>query len=717
MPFHRSIDPVLQAETAECGLACLSMLLHWHGRPIPLRQLRAEHPAADAGVNLQKLMRIAQQQELAPRAVRLELDELTELALPCILHWDYSHYVVLEKVGPRRCQIIDPALGKRRITRIELSQHFTGIALELSPTLQFSNSARAPQLGLRNFIPSGKDLSIYLGKIVALSLVLQGFALFSPYYIQTVVDDVLTRGDADFLLVLAIGFALISVLEVLLNALRSWIGTLFGQQLSFLMGASLLERLLRLPLNWFATRQTGDIASRFASFEALRGFLTQGVAFSLIDGAMAICFVGVMWLYAPTLTLVVLISVAAYLCLRLAMFTPQREANAEHLVAGAKQSGIFLESIKHMNSLKSYGSERTRGQMWEKAYSYEVNTALRLAKLNLTFGQTQALLFGLENILVIYLGASSIIEASTQPEDALSIGMLYAFIAYKNQFKDRIAGLVNYLVEYRLLRVHLDRLSDIALADAEVLTISEPVEMTGGNDCLLRVAGLGFAYPDKPPLFQDVRMTLQAGESIAIGGPSGCGKSTLLRIIAGLTPAQHGEVWLQGHKQATTPLPVWRALTASVTQEDGLLAGSIADNVTMFAATTDPTKLAAVGELTGLLAMVERLPLKWETRLGELGIALSAGQQQRVLLARALYAEPELLILDEATAHLDEAAEAAIFAALQERGIAFVVVSHRVSIHDLADHSMLLSATNEAIAEQPLASPPLASPPLASSTT
>jgi len=693
--FRSKVEPVLQAETSECGLACLSMLFSWHKRHISLRSLRAENPSPDAGVNLQKLMRIATQHGLAPRAVRLELGELRELELPCVLHWDYSHYVVLEKVGLRGCVIIDPAVGRRRYNLMEVSAHFTGVALELSPSLSFETKRPERHLKLADFIPSRKKLAGYLGKIIALSVVLQGLALLSPYYIQTVVDDVLSRGDADFLLVLALGFAMVLSLEVLLSALRSWTGTVFGQRLSFEIASTLLDRLLSLPLGWFATRQTGDIASRFSSFESMRSFLTQGVAFSIIDGVMAICFIVVMWLYAPQLTLVVLTSVVLYLLLRLLMLNPQREASSEHLVASARQSGLFLESIKHINSLKSYSSESTRTRMWEKAYSTEVNTSLRIARLSLTFGQCQALLFGLENVLVIYLGASLIIEGPNATSTPLTIGMLYAFIAYKNQFKDRVAGLVNYLIEFRLLRVHLERLSDIVLAEPEVLELTGALPVPELSPHLLEVKHLSFAYADRLPLFTDLSLQLAPGQSLAIGGPSGCGKSTLLKLIASLMPLQQGEIRLQGRARKNCPLPVWRSMIASVTQEDGLLAGTLIENISMFAAdagsSADIEKLESIGALVGLTPMIELLPLKWDTKLGELGIALSAGQQQRVLLARALYAEPDLLILDEATAHLDEQAEAQIFTALRGLGVSFLVVSHRASVHRFADYSLSLA--------------------------
>jgi ATP-binding cassette subfamily B protein RaxB len=268
--------------------------------------------------------------------------------------------------------------------------------------------------------------------------------------------------------------------------------------------------------------------------------------------------------------------------------------------------------------------------------------------------------------------------------------MLYAFIAYKNQFKDRLAALVDYLIEYRLLGVHLDRISDIALTPAEHLEPRSALPAVNAESSLLKVAELAFTYPDRAPLFSGISLQLEQGESLAIGGPSGCGKSTLLRLIAGLTPLQSGEVQLAGFTLRNCPLGIWRSQIAFVSQEDGIISGSLADNITLFDDTPNDNRLNMVGDLVGLGAMVEQLPLRWETRLGELGIALSAGQQQRVLLARALYSDPTLLILDEATAHLDEAAEANFFQQLKRLNLSCLVVSHRASVHAFAHQSIQL---------------------------
>lgn len=687
--FGQKIRAVRQAENAECGLACITMLLCYHGRHTELRALRASYPSPDAGLNLNTLATLATDEGLAPRAVRLEMDELSQLTLPCILHWDYNHYVVLERVTKHHCRIHNPALGTRNYTQAQVSRHFTGVALECQPRIDFEQRPATRTLGLNKFITERSALYGFLGKIVALSLVLQALALLSPYYIQTVVDDVLTRTDTDFLLLLALGFGLVAVLDVLLGTLRAWLGTLFGQRLAYNIASGTMDHLLRLPLSWFASRHSGDIASRFQSLDAVRSFLTQGLAFSMIDGLMAVCFVVVMWLYAPTLTLVVLGSVTLYLLLRWLMFNPQREANADYLSANATQSGLFLESLKAISSLKSYSREAARLKTWQKSYTEEVNTSIRLARLNLTFSQTRALVFALENVLVIYLGARLIIEAPA--EASFTIGMLYAFIAYKNQFKERISGLTEYFIEYRLLRVHFDRLADIAHAPAENLALSKLPAIETDHDKLLSVNAVHYAYPDRPNLLRDIHLELEAGQCLAIGGPSGCGKSTLLRLIAGLIDGQRGSIVLDGLDQSTTPLAVWRSMIALVSQEDALVSGSIADNVTLFSEPVDGERLTLCAQTTGLAEMIAQLPLGWETRLGELGVALSAGQQQRVLLTRALYSQPTLLILDEATAHLDEQSEARFFEQLKELRLSTLVVSHRGSIHRFADQSLQLN--------------------------
>ena len=667
------------------------MLLCYHGRHTQLRSLRAAYPSPDAGLNLSTLTKIARDEGLAPRAVRLDMHELSELNVPCILHWDYNHYVVLEQVTRKRCRIHNPALGSRTYSRDQVSRHFTGIALECAPRVDFVAQPPSHTLSLRKFISDKTALYSFLGKTVALSLVLQALALLSPYYIQTVVDDVLTRADTDFLLLLALGFGVIAVIEVLLGTLRTWLGTLFGQRLAFEMASGTMDHLLRLPLNWFLVRHSGDIASRFGSLEAVRNFLTQGLAFSIIDGFMAVCFVIVMWLYAPSLATVVVGSVALYLLLRWALFSPQREANADFLAANAKQSGVFLESLKVIASFKSYACENTRLKSWQKCYTDEVNSSIRLARLNLGFNQSRTLLFALENILVIYLGARLIIDSTI--EASFSIGMLYAFIAYKNQFKERISGLTDYFIEYRLLRVHFERLADIAYAKAENLELEALPVIERNTPHLLEVSNLDYAYPERPKLLQNINLHLAQGECLAIGGVSGCGKSTLLRLVASLTAVQNGTILLDGHDLATCPLAIWRSMIAVVSQDDGLISGSILDNVSLFAEPIDQEHLQRCGKIAGLSEMIDALPLGWETQLGELGVALSAGQQQRVLLARALYSRPLLLILDEATAHLDEASEANFFEQLKALRLSCLVVSHRTSIHRFADQSLQLAGS------------------------
>ncbi|MEM7217955.1 MAG: peptidase domain-containing ABC transporter [Pseudomonadota bacterium] len=677
----RRLRPILQAESSECGLACLAMIFAHHRLHLSLTELRCAHPGGDAGLSLNRLLEIAAQNGFSGRAVRLELGELRALRLPAVLHWNFEHYVVLSRVGARSARVIDPAHGERRYRIEEIGRHFTGIAIELTPAADFEKRGRKDAVTLRRFIHDGRELGGYLTKVVLLALLLQLLALASPYYVQTVVDDVLVRHDTDFLLVLALGFGALVLLEVLLGAWRRWISVIFGQQLSFTLAGNVYDHLLRLPLRWFAVRQTGDIANRFGSVEALRGFLSGGLALAIIDGITAVAFIVIMWIYDATLSVVVLISIVLYLALRAFAFVHQRDLNAQLLASSATQSSLFLESIRGIATIRAHGNEPSRLRRWQQAYTAEINNRLQIARLGLGFDQTQAALFGVENVLVVYLGARAVIDGG-----GFTIGMLYAFVFYKNNFKERIAACIDYLMEYRLLGVHLERLGDIVgtRADPRAELRRLPVTLERPEDGL-RVSDLGFAYPSQPPLIEGLTFAVPKGKCLALAGPSGCGKSTLLRILAGLENPRAGRISFAGSDRAVVPASQWRTRIALVTPDDALFSGSIKDNVSMFADAPDAACLRDAATATGLTTLLAALPLGWDTRLGEQGVALSAGQRQRIILSRALYRRPDLLLLDEATSHLDTDSEQAIVDALLLLETTIVLVSHRPSIQARAE--------------------------------
>ncbi|MFM7531357.1 MAG: cysteine peptidase family C39 domain-containing protein, partial [Rubrivivax sp.] len=288
---------VLQAQSAECGLACLAMLASAHGQRTDLAELRRRFPVSLKGLNLAQLIAHADAVGLAARALRLEPEELGALQLPCILHWDMDHFVVLARVGRRHLTVLDPAVGQRRLTPAELSRHFTGVALELTPTARFEPRAQAPRVSLRQLTGPVQGLGRALAAIFAVAFVLELFAIAAPLLNQAVIDDAIAGHDADLLGVLVIGLALLLVVQTTLALARSWMVMVLGQNLALQWVGNVFAHLVRLPVDWFEKRHLGDITSRFGAVGAIQHTLTNGLVEALLDAIMVLAALAMMLLY------------------------------------------------------------------------------------------------------------------------------------------------------------------------------------------------------------------------------------------------------------------------------------------------------------------------------------------------------------------------------------------------------------------------------------
>ena len=424
----KSVPLILQSEIAECGLASMAMVACYHGHQLDMPAMRKRFSANLKGMNLQQLIELGDSLGLASRALQCPIDEVPKLVTPCILHWDLNHFVVLIKVSGKgqaaKFSINDPAMGKRTLNTEEFSQHFTGICLELTPTSKFEVKQEQAQMKFTQLWSSMSGLKAGLFKLIGLSLVLQLFALMTPYYMQWVVDVVLISFDKPFLMVLAIGFALIAIISVVTNAVRSWLILRLSSLLNMQMGVNLLRHLLRLPMNYFESRHIGDIVSRFGSLAQIRERITTGFVETLVDGVMAITVLIMMLLYSVKLTVVVLAAIILYTIVRLALYRPLHQATEEMIQNSAKEQSNFLENIRAMQTIKLFGNESQRQGIWQNRYAEVINSEIRLGRLKISFDSFNKLLFSLENVLVIYFAAIMVMANS------LSVGMVLAFIAY-----------------------------------------------------------------------------------------------------------------------------------------------------------------------------------------------------------------------------------------------------------------------------------------------
>ena len=677
---------ILQAERSECGLACIAMVASWFGHRTDLVALRRDFGLSMRGATLAQLLDLAARLQLAGRALRLEVDELAALRTPAVLHWDLDHFVVLRRVTRRHVEVHNPALGVRRYPISEVSRHFTGVAVEFSPLPGFEHVDARTRLRIRDLWQRSHGLGSGLAQVLLLSLLLQVFALAAPFHVQLVVDEGIAKGDAQLVTLLALGFVLLLLVRVSVNALRAFVLLRLGGELGLQMASNLLHHLLRLPLAWFEKRQLGDVLSRFQSLRPINAMFSEGIVATVVDGAMAATTLCMLLLYDAKLTLLVLFAVLAYGLVRLAMYPALRARTDESLQAAAQEEGHFIESIRAVRTLKAFGQERARHGQWLNRQHQLLDRNTAVGGLGVGYGAAQALLAGAENVAVIYFGAQAVLAQS------MTIGMLYAFIAYRSQFSERMTALIDRLFELRMLGVHLDRLADIVASTPEQAPAPRVLLRPLQGALELRDVEHRFSALEAA-LFTGVQLALPAGASVAIVGPSGCGKSTLLKVMMGLLVPSGGRLLVDGRLLEAALLPDYRNRIAAVLQDDQLLSGTIADNIAFFEPSPDYAHLTRCAELACIDADIRGMPMGYASLVGDLGTALSAGQRQRLLLARALYRRPAVLLLDEITANLDPATAAVVRANLRSLGCTRVYVTHDAALAADAERCLQLTGT------------------------
>lgn len=685
----RKTPVVMQSEAAECGLACLAMVAGHHGHRVDLRTLRSRHSISLRGSSLAELIRLAAELGLDARPLRVELEQLSQLRLPCLLHWRLNHFVVLVRTHRGGVTIHDPACGRRSLSLAEVSKDFSGVALELTPAATFEPRSEKSPLKLRMLIGRLPGLAGALVQVLALALVLQLMLLIGPFYMQWVVDHALVAQDRDMVTVLGVGFLLLALLQVGVSALRGWVLLVLGTSLNLQLVTNLFRHLVRLPMDWFEKRHMGDVVSRFDSVSVIQRTLTSGFLEAVIDGLMVVLTLIMMLLYSVQLTLVVLTAAAVYAILRALLNRPMRLATEEHIVRGARQHSHFLETLRGMQTVRLFGHEAPRGANWQNLTVDAFNAGIRTERLGILYTSLNGMLFGIESVVTIWLGARLVLD----PGQGFSVGMLFAFIAYKTQFVQRFAGLVEKLIEFKLLGLHVERIADIALVAAEEPGPPNALHPASGLSGHLSVRDVSFRYAGADPLVLDgVSFEVAAGESIAIVGPSGCGKTTLMKLMLGLLQPTGGQIEIDGVPLARIGLHNYREIVASVMQDDQLFAGSIAENICFFANEPDLARIRECAQLAAVRDDIEAMPMQYHTLVGDMGTVLSGGQKQRILLARALYRAPRILFLDEATSHLDIARERSVNEAVRGLPLTRIIVAHRPETIAHADRVIVIEA-------------------------
>ncbi len=669
-PGRRHLPVIQQNEIAECGLACLAMIARYHGHDVDLASLRRRFPVSLKGASLSRLISIAGNLGFGTRPLRAEVEHLANLRLPCILHWDLNHFVVLKRIDRGRAEIHDPARGHVSMPLAEFGRHFTGIVLELTPSAKFEPIQARQRVSLRGLVGRVYGVRRSVVQILLLALALEVLTLALPLALQWVLDLVLVSSDLALLSLIGIGFLTIVVFQSAIAAMRGWVVAELGASLSAQWITNLFGHLLRLPLDYFEKRSVGGVLSRFISVHSIQQTLTGSFVEALLDGLTVVLVLLLLVMYSGPLTLIVIAAFGLYALLRWLTFRRLRTLKEEQLIHMGRQQSQMIESIEGVQTIKLANKQDERRARLANATVEVAHREAAIGRVNATFAALARLIFGALRIVLIWIGAVMVLNGE------FSAGMMVVFVTYSDLFATRAGSLIDKLVEFRLLGMHGERIADIALEPPEPHVHSE---YTGPLPTpTIEVDAISFRYAeDDPWVLDECSMRIVAGESVAIVGPSGCGKTTLAKILLGLLQPVSGTIRIGGIDIENFGLVAYRDLCAAVMQEDVLFAGSIADNISFFDSDATMGRIEAAARAAQIHDDIVAMPMGYESLVGDMGSSLSGGQKQRVLLARALYRRPAILLLDEATSHLDVAREHAVNEAIAELAVTRIVIAHR----------------------------------------
>jgi subfamily B ATP-binding cassette protein HlyB/CyaB len=666
--------PSPAAGTADTGLACLLILARFYDLPADGSQLRHQFAQSGQPLSDSELLRAAKHLGLKAGLLKIQWSKLPGTPLPAVAKRTDGRYVVLAKIDGDKALIQDPAEARPLIlSREQFESAWTG---EL---LLFTKRANLRLQDLKFdftwFIPAIVKYRKLLGEVLVASFFLQLFALLTPLFTQVVIDKVLVHKGFTTLHVLAIGMITLAVFEAILGGLRTYLFAHTTNRIDVGLGAQLFRHLLALPLSYFEARRVGDTVARVRELEQIRQFLTSNSVTVVLDVIFTIVFLTVMWFYSPMLTIVVMASLPFYALLSIAITPAIRARLHEKFNRGADNQAFLVETVSGMQTVKAMAVEPPLLRKWEEQLSGYVRASFRATSLITVAGQVATGVQKITTVAVLWVGAYHVIGGE------LSIGQLIAFNMLSAQVTGPMLRLVNLWQDFQQVGISVQRLGDV------LNTQPEP-SYNPNRTTLPHVAGqvrfedVTFRYrPDAPEVLRKVSFAVEPGQVIGLVGRSGSGKSTIAKLIQRLYVPERGRILVDGVDLAQVD-PAWlRRQVGVVLQENFLFNRSVRDNIAL----TDPglamERVIQAAKLAGAHEFILELPEGYDTLVGEHGCSLSGGQRQRIAIARALVADPRILIFDEATSSLDYESEAVIQQNMAQicKGRTVFIVAHRLS--------------------------------------
>jgi ATP-binding cassette subfamily B protein RaxB len=676
--FSRQIDVVLQSEMLECAHACIVMVARYHGAKWTLDRLRDRFVPSSRGVSVSQIAHMSNEIGLHARILRAEPHHLPDLTLPCVLHWDGAHYVVLERANPASFSIVDPASGRMEVGREEFDKRFTGIVVEFSPGARLTHPLTTRGTGALALVRSGMlQHAAGLTAVVALAILIEGLSLVSPLLVQMATDKAIPASDASLLVLLCAAFAAASVVQAGVSLARTSLLLRIGARLIVAWNTEVCSRILRLPYIFFLRRSVGDLTSRFRSIDVIQRTITARFLQAILDGATSLLILVIILRYSAILVAITAGFTVAYAALRLLTLPKLMKVTETSIRLQASQQTLLLDALRGIQSIKANGFEANQLGRYHAKTKATANSTLRLEGWTAGVEEAGQLIVRLHWIAAVGAASALVMRGMLTP------GMLIAYITYAHQFTTRSARFLDRLTDWKLLLLHAERVSEL-IAGSDVTTA--PTQAAPVRDCSLSIRELTFSYnASEIPVLDRLSLDIGDGECVAITGPSGSGKSTLAKIIMGLLQPTSGSVDIGGQPVAGMDASGLRGRIACVMQDDQLFNGTVAGNIAFFEPGYSREAVIEAAKLANIHDEIMAMPLQYESRVFDLGASLSGGQRQRLLLARALYRRPSILVLDEASSHLDLDNESHVNEAISKLCITRIVIAHRPATLDMAD--------------------------------
>lgn len=678
--YRRKVRPLAQMSKVECGLTCLAMMLTYYGRKTSVSELRTRFGISRDGTSALGIVKAARAFGMRVKPLSLQHAELRGKLLPAIVHWEFNHFLIVERWSPKWVYVVDPAGGRRRrLTAEEFDAGFTGIFITLEPGANFDRTSPPSPVTLRTYIFQGiRQAPGTLVQILVVSIVLQIFGLLTPFLTKVIVDQILPFKITSMMTILAVGMIFLFSAQTITTLLREWLLVYLRARIDTHMMLGFFKHLLSLPYNYFQQRSSGDLLTRMASNTTIRDILSGDLIGTLLDSSMVVTYLFILLSQSLPFTILTLIIGSCQILLIVLTYHPIRELSRQELNAQGKSQGYLAEALNGIATVKAAGAEQEIYHRWSNHFFDQLSISVRRSYFSSLASAAMSVLGTFSSIALLWVGAGQVLNGS------MSVGTMMALNALAGSFLGPLTSVVGRAQQLQLVQANLERLTDITAAEPEQhqQIVQAPPKLSGH----VQLEHVCFRYSsDSEDVLRSLNLTIRAGQKVAIVGRTGSGKSTLGKLLLGLYLPTSGTISYDGIPLQRMHYQQVRRQFGVVMQDAVIFSGTILENLKLNNPTMSREQAMYAAQIAAIHDDIMKMPMGYDTFVGEGGSALSGGQRQRMAIARAVAHNPVILLLDEATSSLDVLTEQRVAQHLESFACTQIIIAHRLSTIRKAD--------------------------------